>query len=155
MHSSKATRLSSAFSPGLFAAPSEVVEFPIHQFPAFQGEGAAKSFVLPSDAFRRIIGASGALYRQEIKAAQSPQPCVGHFFHSDARRFVKIDMGMVYLRPVMAFRLPAVNDEPQNLLAWAAEYLTTEQWNTQALHGVLESGYVCNTRTYSPMGDFL
>jgi hypothetical protein len=79
---------------------------------------------LPAGWMRQIIGASPR------NASRTPKVCVGHFYDPATHQTVTVKLGAVWCRPVPMFRPATLDDEPANLLWWAAEYSEGAGQNT-------------------------
>lgn len=69
---------------------------------------------LPKGWMRQIIGAASS------KRPSQPVGCVGHFFDSETKVNVKLNLGFVTVRCPFAFRSVLLEDEPMNVLSWVS-----------------------------------
>lgn len=115
--------------------------------------GNGGSYVLPENCFRQIIGASGAHYKAEAKAAQRISGCRGTFWDAERGCIVTIDLGMVNIRVPSVFRAAPLEDEPLNVLSWEIGF--SEEGAAQNIESLQnersgqEVRVLCNTRTKS------
>lgn len=70
---------------------------------------------MPQGWMRQIIGASAS------RRLAQPFGCVGHFFDNARKQLMTVELGYVFVRCPFSFRSALCDDEPVNVLSWAAK----------------------------------